>query len=285
MQSCFVESNGIRLHYLDFPAIEHAEETLIISHGLTANAYCMGGVIKAGLNRRMRVLAVDLRGRGLSDKPQTGYSMADHAADVVGLMDALGIEQCIIGGHSFGGLVTIYLGAHYPERMKKAIIIDSGLLHPDVRELIKPSLERLERTLPSVETYIEALKQSPYYAFNHFWNDELEAYYRADVEELSDGTVRSRSRPHAIAEAVDKALGEDWPIIMQQMNRLALLMRAPDGFGPPGTPPIVPETEAADTVNALPNCKLVTLTGHHITMLFGDHASGVVQSIEDFVFA
>jgi len=86
--SAFVETNGIKLHYLDYPGDGPA---VVLAHGLTAN--CRSFDVVAGhLAPRLRVIAPDLRGRGASDKPATGYTMADHAADVLGLLDALGRE-------------------------------------------------------------------------------------------------------------------------------------------------------------------------------------------------
>lgn len=275
----FIETNGIRLHILDH---DGPGETLIMMHGLTANAHSFGGLIAAGLNRHMRVIAVDLRGRGQSDKPESGYSMADHAADILGLMDALGLEQAIIGGHSFGGLVTIYLGAFHPERVKSMVILDSGLLHPDVRSLIKPSLERLGRILPSQEAYLTAIRASAYYQ-DGFWDEALEAYYRADLEELSDGTVRARPRPHNMLEAIDNALAEDWPAIIPQAHQPSVLLHAPDGFGPPGTPPVILEEDARETASLLGNCTYHRMSGHHITMMFGPHAEKAAATIAAFV--
>lgn len=177
--------------------------------GLTVNAYSFDGLIKAGLSSALRVLALDLRGRGLSDKPDSGYSMADHTADVLGLLDALEFQRVVLGGHSFGGLLTLYMAAHYPERISKLVVIDAaGSMHPQVRELIKPSVDRLGKVLPSWEAYIEAMKQMPFY--QGWWDQTIESYYRADVEIRDDGTVKPRSRPEAIIEAVDKALTEDW---------------------------------------------------------------------------
>ena len=106
MTDRFIETNGIRLHYL-----EHGGDgpTLILTHGLTANAHSFDGLIGAGLATGIRVLSVDLRGRGESDKPESGYTMADHAADMLGMFDTLDIDSVILGGHSFGGLLTYYL--------------------------------------------------------------------------------------------------------------------------------------------------------------------------------
>ena len=80
-------SNGIRLHYLD-----HGGDgpMLVLAPGLTANAHSFDGLVHAGLGSAARVLALDLRGRGESDQPPSGYAMEDHARDVLGFLDALG---------------------------------------------------------------------------------------------------------------------------------------------------------------------------------------------------
>ncbi|MGH9839795.1 MAG: alpha/beta fold hydrolase, partial [Blastocatellia bacterium] len=83
----FAQVNGIRLHYLDHNG---GQPALVFLPGLTANARAFDSVIAAGPSPQFRVLALDLRGRGLSDKPATGYSIAEHAADVIALLDALG---------------------------------------------------------------------------------------------------------------------------------------------------------------------------------------------------
>lgn len=279
LEEKYIETNGIELAYADSPG---DGPTVILTHGLTANLHSYAGLIKAGLGAdEMRVILVDLRGRGRSDKPDSGYSMADHAADIIGLMDGLGIEKAVVGGHSFGGLLTIYMANHFPERIEKMIIIDAGKLHPNVRELIKPSLERLGRSVPSLDEYLAAMRKTPYY-HDGFWVDELDEYYTADVEQQADGSVLPRSKAAAIAEAADKALDEDWDTLMQQATQPAIMIHAPDGFGP-SAPAIITDEGAKTTVEMLGNCTYKRMTGNHITMLFGHHANAVVQVIRDFV--
>lgn len=146
------------------------------------------GLIKVGLSPALRVLALDLRGRGLSDKPDSGYSMADHAADVLGLLDALKLQQVVLGGHSFGGLLTIYMAARYPERVSKLVVIDAaGKMHPKLLEMIKPSVERLSKVVPSWDAYLESMKKMPF--FQDWWDTTIESSYRADVEIRNDGTA------------------------------------------------------------------------------------------------
>src|SRR5262245_50949654 len=117
----FIRTNGIQLHYLEHPG---DDPSIVLLPGLTANAHVFDGLVRAGLSPRFRALALDLRGRGLSDAPTDGYTMADHAADVIGLLDALGIERATLAGHSFGGFLTFYLAANFPDRVARLIILD-----------------------------------------------------------------------------------------------------------------------------------------------------------------
>jgi pimeloyl-ACP methyl ester carboxylesterase len=271
--------NNIQLHYLDHLG---GDPPLVLMPGLTANACSFDGLIKAGLSPALRVLALDLRGRGLSQKPDSGYSMADHCADVLGLLDALEFSQVVLGGHSFGGLLSIYMAAHHPERVSKLVIIDAaGSMHPQVRELIKPSVDRLGNVLPSWEAYLEAMKQMPFY--QGWWDPTIESYYRADVEIRNDGTVKPRSRPEAIIEAVEKALAEDWAQLLSAVRQPVLLLNAPGSFGPPGTPPVLPREQAMDTVNMLSEGRYVEIPGNHMTMLYGEGARRIVEAILAFV--
>ena len=107
----YLSANGIRLRYLDWPG---GAPPIVPLHGLSANATSFVGLAAAGLSPRFRVIAPDLRGRGRSDAPPHGYRMADHAADVLGLLDALGLQRVVLGGHSFGAYLAIYLAATAP---------------------------------------------------------------------------------------------------------------------------------------------------------------------------
>ncbi len=275
----FIQSNGLTLH-----VVEHAgqEPLVVLLHGLSANARCFDGLFRAGLSPRFRGVAVDLRGRGLSDKPPTGYTMAEHAADILGVLDALGAGPVVLGGHSFGGLLSLYVAAHWPERVSHLLILDAGgSMHPRVRELIQPSLERLGKVLPSVEAYLAAVRQASY--LEGQWDEALESYFRADVRENPDGTAQARAAPQAIAEAVENALSEPWPAHLSRVRQPALLLNAPGAFGPPGTPAILPREQALETVRALPDCRYLEVPGNHYTMLFGRQAEHVVRAITDFL--
>lgn len=280
----FIETNGIKLHYLE--AGDGAGEPLILLHGLTANATSFNGLIHAGLAENRHVRMIDLRGRGLSDKPESDYRMADHAADIIGLMDALEIDSVVLGGHSFGGLLTLYIAANFPDRVKKLVVIDAAAAaaRQEVVEIIRPSLQRLERTVPSKEQFISAMQAAPYF-HDGFWDADLEAYYRADIEMLDDGSVRTRSRAAHIGQVIDGVLAEDWFGHLAKIKQPVLLLNASEGLGPAGSAPVLSTEGAMETVNALADCTYQQVSGNHMTMLFGKFAPGIVQAINTFIDA
>ena len=278
MISRYVHTNGVRLHYLDEGT---GGPTLVLLPGLTANAHSFDGLVAAGLGDHIRVLALDLRGRGETDQPDT-YTLADHAADVVGFLDALGIDRVVLGGHSFGGLLTYDLAANHPERVSRCVVIDApAQIHPEVFDQIKPSLDRLDVTMPSWEHYLQFVKRMPY--FDGWWDPAIERYYRADIRENPDGTVRARSRPEHIRAVINGFKDLDWLDAVRRITQPVLFLRAPGAYGPPGSPPVVSAEQARLTVENLQNGRLVEIPGNHMTMLFGDGAPIAAAAIAQFV--
>ncbi|MBE2197768.1 MAG: alpha/beta fold hydrolase, partial [Anaerolinea sp.] len=229
----FVTVNNIRLHYLDHAG---GAPTLALLPGLTANAHSFDGLIAAGLSPHFRTLAVDFRGRGLSDKPVTGYSMADYCGDVLGLLDELGVATAVLCGHSFGALIGLILAAQHPDRFSHLIMLDSShlLIKPETVELIKASLERLGKTLPTMDAYLAAMRQMPY--LGGYWDDAIESYYRSDVRVNPDGSVQPHATPAIIAETIEHEYAEPWLASVTAVTQPVLLLNAPAPYGPPGAP-------------------------------------------------
>ena len=86
---------------------------VIAIHGLTASFLSFAGVAER-LNGRRPLFALDLRGRGDSDKPAGPYGMAQHARDVAAAMQTLEIGPCVIVGHSMGAFVATALSGAKP---------------------------------------------------------------------------------------------------------------------------------------------------------------------------
>ena len=280
MSDRYVETNGIRLHYLEHPG---PAPTLVLAPGLTANAHSFDGLVAAGLTGVAHVLALDLRGRGESDKPEAGYAMADHARDVLGLLDALGLERVVMGGHSFGGLLTYWLAAHHPERVERCIVLDApARVHPGVVEQIRPSLDRLGVVYPSWDDYLAFVRQMPYFD-DDGWPPELERNFRADVRVLPDGSVKAHAKPEHIHAAVEGTLAVDWPATVARIAQPTLLLRAPGAYGPPGSPPILAREDAERTVALLGDGRLRDGVGNHLTFVFGSGAPELVRQIAAFL--
>ena len=276
----YIEANGVRLHYLD-----HGGDgpVLVLVPGLTANAHSFDGLMRAGLGDVARVLALDMRGRGDSDAPASGYAMDDHARDVLGLLDALELEHVVMGGHSFGGLLTYWLAANHPERVERCVVIDApAAIDPALIAQVQPSLDRLGRVYPSWDEYVALVQSMPYFA-DGGWDADLERYFRADVLVLPDGTVQARCRPEHIEQVIQGEIAVDWPALSARITQSTLLVRAPGGFGPPGSPPLLTRKDAEATATRMADCTVVDGVGNHITFMFGPGARVVTGAIAAFL--
>jgi len=121
----FFEVNGVRLHY-----VEAGQGTpVILVHGLAFNLAFewMFPRVFQKLSKRYRVIAMDNRGHGKSDKPydpaQYGLEMVE---DVVRLMDHLGIAKAHVVGYSLGGFITLKLALTHPDRLLSAVPCGAG---------------------------------------------------------------------------------------------------------------------------------------------------------------
>lgn len=277
-QDLYIEANGIRHHVID-----HAGDgpVLVLAPGLTSNAHSFDGLIAHGLAPSLRVLAFDLRGRGESDKPSGSYEMSDHAADVLGVLDEIGVGSVAMGGHSFGGMLSFYMAANHPGRVNRVVGLDPPAeVNETVANQIKPSLSRLGNVVPSLEAYIDALKAQPYY--RGWWDPLIENYVRADVEEVPGG-VRAKSNPNHILAAVEGTTHIDWPALQMRISQPTLLVRAMGPYGPEGSPPILSASQAGEILDRIDNARVVEIDANHMTMLFGKAAGRTVAAILDFV--
>jgi 2-succinyl-6-hydroxy-2,4-cyclohexadiene-1-carboxylate synthase len=113
MQDLYVATNGIRLHVHDYA--DNGPAVIFLHYG-GGNLACWNGVVPF-LAPDYHVVAIDTRGHGLSDSPKQGYDLSTMAADVLGVMDYLGVGKAHFVGSSMGGEISVCLAAAHPERV------------------------------------------------------------------------------------------------------------------------------------------------------------------------
>lgn len=146
---CFARVNSLNLHYRDWGG---DGPPVVLVHGLASTCH-MYDLVAPALAERHRVIALDQRGHGLSDKPDHGYDFAAIAADVLGVAASAGIHQPFaIAGHSWGANVALYLAAMHARAVSGAVLIDGGFADIKPRFPHWPDAERMLTPPPIGET-------------------------------------------------------------------------------------------------------------------------------------
>ena len=109
---------------------------VLLLHGLGCDHTTWDPVIES-LSRRYTVIAPDLLGHGLSDKPRADYSVGGYANGMRDLITVLGIDKVTVIGHSFGGGVAMQFAYQFPERTERLMLVSSGGLGPEVATAIR----------------------------------------------------------------------------------------------------------------------------------------------------
>ncbi len=120
------EANGIDVRYLrtggDKPPV-------VLLHGLTLNGACWTPLARA-LEKDYDIVMPDARGHGNSSAPDHGYRYNNLAADVVSLIDALGLATPVVLGHSMGGMTAAVVASQNPKRLRGLVLVDPTFLTP-----------------------------------------------------------------------------------------------------------------------------------------------------------
>ena len=122
MQTRTVETNGTSIHV----RVGGHGPAVVMLHGFGTTGDMWGHLASALMEDHM-IVAPDLRGLGLSSKPDGGYDKKNQAADVVGVMDALGVSTAELVTHDIGIMVGFAVAATHPERVSRWVAIDAPL--------------------------------------------------------------------------------------------------------------------------------------------------------------
>ena len=116
-------ANGVRLHYAhQGPRYGPA---IVLLHGWSDSSFSFSRVMPL-LPSELRVIALDLRGHGHSDRPASGYLIPQLADDVVQAMDALRVPSAVVVGHSMGSFVAQAIAERAPERVTSLVLMGSA---------------------------------------------------------------------------------------------------------------------------------------------------------------
>ena len=126
-----LDSDGVQIHYVD----EGRGEPVVLLHGFTGSAqrhWGRPGVIDALQTAGYRVLAMDCRGHGQSDKPEdpAAYGL-QMVADVIRLLDHLDVDRAHVVGYSMGRAIVNQLTVHHAGRVGTATLVGAGYDDPD----------------------------------------------------------------------------------------------------------------------------------------------------------
>lgn len=255
---------------------------ILCVHGLTANCRCWDAMV-SGLSPQHKILAYDLRGRGLSDKPSHGYSEEHHLRDLLCLLDDLDLERVVLMGHSLGGYIAMGFASRHPERVEKLILLDAGGDLPQehwdrVDTAIKPALDRLEMTFPSVDVFLNLMKQAP---FLQPWSDEIEAYFRYDLMDVPEG-VGSRIRLSNIHEEMANKRQTGVSQYYKGLTCPVLILRATDAIFSPDDI-LLPKDAVAKMLQEISDAICVDVENtNHYGIIFQPHPARD-QAILDFL--
>ena len=124
LRAATVNANGVHLRYA---RNGRGRPTIVLLHGYGESLIAWRGVFTR-LAERADVIALDLPGFGLSDKPAGGYQTDSIAGRVRAALDSLGVRRAVIVGHSLGGAVASAVAVADPGRVQALVLVDAAIV-------------------------------------------------------------------------------------------------------------------------------------------------------------
>jgi pimeloyl-ACP methyl ester carboxylesterase len=220
------ERDGVRLAGLDYGG---DGPSVVLLHGLAG--YAGEWAETAGwLTESCRVVALDARGHGGSERLPPEVSPGAHVADAVFAVERLGLGPVVVVGQSLGGRTALLLAAQRPDLVRGLVLADAGPAGADEADVVEVDLGRLEQSLRRWPVPFASREA----AVEFFGGPSLNAEAWAGGLERRDGGWWPRFEievmVRTLREAVSRSLWEDW----ERISCPSLVVRAGDGSVAPG---------------------------------------------------
>jgi pimeloyl-ACP methyl ester carboxylesterase len=133
--------DGVKLRYLDTGS---GDPTLVFIHGWCCDHTTWRDQVPA-FAPKYRIIAVNLRGHGASDKPGQDYDIDGFVDDMAWLIREIGLDHPVIIAHSMGGVTTLNLLRKHPDIARASVLVDAGIMPfpADVRPLLDQTIAAL----------------------------------------------------------------------------------------------------------------------------------------------
>ena len=262
MQHIEVES-GVRLAIRVSGAADRP--AIVLSNSLAADLGMYDEVAER-LAAHARVIRYDTRGHGLSDAPESGYSIERLGRDVIAILDALKIERAVMCGTSLGGLTAMWLGLHAADRV-------SGLIPANTAACFPPETMWRERAATVRASDVDSLVQG---SLERWVTAGYRAKHPARVDQLA--RMIKSTTPAGYAGCCDVLAETN---LLPELSKIACPVRVIAGLHDPSTPP----SRAEEIVSAIRGAEVVTLEAAHISAVevpdaFAATVRGFLSSIE-----
>jgi pimeloyl-ACP methyl ester carboxylesterase len=212
----FVDLAGYRMAYREW-GTPTDRPPLVLVHGITSSSLSWVRVAPR-LAQRTRVIAVDLKGHGDSDQPASGYRIADQAAEVVGLCQALGLERIDLIGHSWGGGIALQVATDGRLPIRRLVLEDPGLGQTST------SPEQLEARRTAQAGYIGSVGLTPAEADAKFRPNLALGWTEHDLAGKIDAAVKGS--PVAVERVFTENGDRNQIPLLAQLRCPTLLVRA-----------------------------------------------------------
>jgi pimeloyl-ACP methyl ester carboxylesterase len=235
-----VDVAATRIHFLDWGGGRGGAEAragVLLIHGLGQTAWTWAPVARR-LARVARVVAMDLRGHGLSDAPTEGYEPAQLAEDAIAVVEGsnLDLDGVVIAGHGFGAIVAAWaagaLEAEGSGRARGLVLVDGGW-----EDIAASSGMAPEEWLPGLEEPPEVMRSMAAYLDDRrgfdpaTFDPDQDRAARATVVQVPAGHVVPATRPHALAASVRAMFDYRPELVLPEIGLpiVALLSDDPEG--------------------------------------------------------